>query len=161
MFKPLAALIAAATFAMPSLAKIDAGTPELIRTLEEYGVTMLYNPSECSQGHQGSYTTAKVLTLCYKGRPTAGDHDTVRHEAAHFLQHCAAIKRGDRGITPLAVNTTTRTQWISTVLSDGHIHSIKDTYPEHAHQVELEAFAMAHHYSASDITRLIKDWCVR
>ena len=161
MFKPLAALIAAATFAMPAFARVDPDTQRLITTMESYGVTVQYNPSECSEGHQGSYNTSKVLTLCYNGRPTASDHDTVRHEAFHFLQHCAAIQRGDYGITPLAVNTTARNQWVSTVLSDGHIYNIKETYPERAHQVELEAFAAAHHYSAHNLIGLIKSWCVR
>ena len=159
MFKPLAAVLAAATFSMPVSATVDPGTMELLNTLQEYGVTVRYNHPDCSQGFQGQYTIAKVMTLCYQGAPGAGDHDTVRHEAAHFLQHCAAIKRGERGITPLAANTTRRTQWIQTVLDAGHIHSIKEHYDPSHHQVELEAFAMAHHYTASQITAYIKVWC--
>ena len=114
MFKPLAALIAATTISMPAVAKVDAGTPQLLQTLTEYGITIEYNPSHCSNGYAGRYTTAKLMTLCYKGKPTAFDHDTVRHETMHVLQHCAALRRGDnRGIVPVAINPTERTQSVS------------------------------------------------
>ena len=110
MFKPLAALIAASTLSMPAIATVDSGTPQLLQTLTEYGVTVLYNPAACSKGWQGQYTTEKVLSLCYSGQPDASDYDTVRHETFHFLQHCAAQRRGERGITPLAINPTQRQQ---------------------------------------------------
>ncbi len=159
MFKPLAAVLAAATLAMPVSATVDAGTPKLLQTLQEYGVTVEYNPSHCSNGYSGRYTTAKLLTLCYKGQPTASDHDTVRHEAFHFLQHCAALKRGDTGITPLAVNTSTRTEWAYSILGANSVDRIKHTYPQHQHQVEIEAFAAASHYTANDLVGLIRSWC--
>ena len=162
MFKPLAALIAACTFAMPAVAKVDPGTTELLQTLNEYGVTVLYNPSDCGGTFQGKYTTEKVMTLCYKGQPTANDHNTVRHEAFHALQHCAALRRGDsRGIVPLAISTTKRQQWVSSVLRSGHINKIKSIYPTRAHQIELEAFAAAEHYSAKELTTLIRQWCFK
>ena len=159
MFKPLAAVLAAATLAMPVSATVDAGTPKLLQTLQEYGVTVEYNPSHCSNGYSGRYTTAKLLTLCYKGQPTASDHDTVRHEAFHFLQHCAALKRGDTGITPLAVNTSTRTEWAYSILGANSVDRIKHTYPATNHQVEIEAFAAASHYTANDLVGLIRSWC--
>ena len=161
MFKPLAAAIAATTFAIPVSATVDPGTPRLIQTMEQYGVTVLYNPSTCSQGFQGQYTTAKVMTFCYQGQPSASDFDTVRHEAAHFLQHCAAIRRGQNGIYPLAVNNQTRTEWAYSILGANSIDRIKHTYPAHHHQVEIEAFAMASHYSATDLVGLIKSWCTK
>ena len=159
MFKPLAAAIAAATFAIPVSATVDPGTPRLIQTLEQYGVTVLYNPDTCSQGFSGQYTTEKVMTLCYNGQPSASDHNTVRHEAFHFLQHCAAIRRGDTGITPLAVNTNTRTEWTYSILGANSVDRIKHTYPAHHHQVEIEAFAAASHYNANELVGLIRSWC--
>lgn len=162
MFKSLAALIAATTFAVPSLATVDAGTPYLLQTLTEYGIAIKYNPNDCGKGFAGRYSINKVMTLCYKGQPTAFDHDTVRHETMHVLQHCAALRRGDtRGIVPLAINENERNQWVSSVLRSGQITEIKETYPVRAHQIELEAFASAAHYSASDLTKLVKSWCVK
>jgi hypothetical protein len=159
MFKPIAAIIAAITLSTPAVAKVDPGTTELLQTLNEYGVTVLYNPSTCGGNFQGRYTTEKVMTLCYKGQPNANDHNTVRHEAFHALQHCAAVKRGANGIEPLARNSTQRLQWVNKVLKPQSIAAIKRVYPVHHHQIEIEAFAAAHHYSAYDLIGLIKAWC--
>ena len=162
MFKPLAALIAALTISVPAVAKVDPGTTQLLQTLTEYGIAIEYNPSHCSNGYAGRYTTEKLMTLCYKGQPTANDHDTARHEAMHVLQHCAAIRRGDtRGIVPLAINPNQRNQWVSSVLSSGQINQIQQNYPARAHQVELEAFAAAAHYDAYELASLVKAWCVK
>lgn len=157
-----AAAVAVVSMSTPALAKVDAGTPQLLQTLAEYGVTIEYNPAHCSNGYAGRYTTDKLMTLCYRGQPTAADFDTVRHETMHVLQHCAALRRGDaRGIVPLAINPTERNQWISSVLRDGHINEIKRNYPVRAHQIELEAFAGAAHYSATELASLVKSWCFK
>ena len=163
LFRSLAAAtVAAISMSMPALAKVDAGTPQLLQTLTEYGITIEYNPSHCSNGYSGRYTTKKLMTLCYKGQPTAFDHDTVRHETMHVLQHCAALRRGDsRGISPLAINPTERNQWVSSVLRSGEINEIKRTYPVRAHQVELEAFAGAAHYNSYQLASLVKSWCFK
>ena len=161
MFKPLAAVLAAATFAMPASAKVDPGTVRLLQTLTEYGVTVEYNPTHCSNGYQGRYTTDKLMTLCYRGAPDAEAYDTVRHETFHFLQHCAAIRRGQSGIYPLAVNNSARTEWAYSILGANSISQIKATYPSHHHQVEIEAFAAAQHYSADDLATLVRRWCIK
>ena len=161
MLKRLAALLAATTLSMPVAARVDPGTTQLLQTLTDYGVTVLYNPSTCTGKFQGQYTTHKVMTLCYSGAPTASDHDTIRHESFHFLQHCAAIRRGANGIQPLAANSTKRLQWVNKVLKPQSIAAIQRTYPAHHHQVEIEAFAAAEYYSASEIITYIKTWCIK
>jgi hypothetical protein len=162
MFKPLAALLAATTLSVPAVATVDPGTPQLLQTLNEYGITITYNPSDCGQGFSGRYSTTKEMTLCYSGRPTAFDHDTVRHETMHVLQHCAALRRGDdRGIVPLAINPTERNQWVSQVLRSGQIAEIKGNYPVKVHQIELEAFAGAAHYTSTQLATLVTQWCFK
>ena len=156
------AAVAVVSMSMPAFAKVDAGTPQLLQTLTEYGVTIEYNPAHCSNGYAGRYTTDKLFTLCYRGQPTAFDHDTVRHETMHVLQHCAALRRGDtRGIVPLAINPTERNQWVSQVLRSGQIDQIKENYPVRSHQVELEAFAGAAHYDSYQLASLVKSWCFK
>ena len=160
MFKPLAALIAAVTISVPAVATVDPGTTQLLQTLTEYGITIEYNPSHCSNGYSGRYTTNKLMSLCYKGQPTAFDHDTVRHETMHVLQHCAALRRNDqRGIVPLAIDPNERNQWVSSVLRQGQITEIKTQYPIRAHQIELEAFAGAAHYTSNQLATLVTKWC--
>jgi len=161
MFKPLAALIAALTISVPAVAKVDPGTVNLLQTLNEYGVSIQYNPSDCGSGFMGRYNTRKVMTLCYRGAPTASDHDTVRHETAHFLQHCASIQRGEPGLNPLAVNPTKRNHWVTSVLKPSQVRRIKSSYSPTVHQIELEAFAMAQHYTANDLIKYIKAWCIK
>jgi hypothetical protein len=155
------AAVAVVSMSIPALATVDSGTPQLLQTLTEYGVTIEYNPPGCGQGWAGRYSTDKVMSLCYSGKPNADAHDTVRHETAHFLQHCATMRRGGRGITPLAINPTERTQWVSSVLRRGHINQIKSLYPSKVHQIELEAFAMAAHYDANQLASLVKSWCTK
>lgn len=161
MLKPLAALFAASTLSMPAFATVDAGTPQLLQTLTDHGITIRYNPPECSEGWLGQYSTQKVLSLCYSGQPDAEAFDTVRHETMHVLQHCAALRRGASGIEPLAINPAERQQWVSTVLRSGHIDQIKSLYPSRVHQIELEAFAGAAHYNANDLAKLVKAWCFK
>lgn len=160
MLKPIAVLIAAATFAMPATAKVDSDSVALLQTLQEYGVTVHYNSTEgCTGGRHGSYNTAKVMHLCYQGSPTAGDFNTLRHESWHFLQHCANERRGGTGLRPLAVRPNERADFVLKALGNGHISSIKKAYPARAHQIELEAFAAAEVYTAAEIITYIKDWC--
>ena len=160
MLKPLAVFIAAATFAMPATAKVDPNSIALLQTLQEYGVTVHYNSSNgCSGGHQGSYNTAKVMNLCYQGSPTAEDHNTLRHEAFHYLQHCANVRRGGQGIRPLAINPSQRQQFVLKALNSRYIASIKESYPVRAHQIELEAFAAAETYTADELITYIRSWC--
>jgi len=157
----VAATVATVSSTMPALAKVDPGSTQLLQTLNEYGVTVLFNPSTCGQGFMGQYNTRKVMTLCYDGAPTAEDHNTLRHETFHYLQHCASTRRGVNGITPLAINPTQRQQWVSSVLRTGEINQIRSMYPAHVHQIELEAFAAAEHYSSTQLASLIKSWCVK
>ena len=159
MLKPLAALLAALTISVPVSARVESGTTELLQTLTEYGVTIEYNPSICNGRFHGRYNTLKVMSLCYTGSPSATDHNTVRHEAWHFIQHCAEINRGGSLITPLAQNGTKRQSWVNKVLNTNLISKIKHSYPEHHHQIELEAFAAAEHYTSNDLIKYIKTWC--
>ena len=46
--KLLAGLMASVSLTAPAVAKVDPGTPELIRTAEQYGATFVYNTSACT-----------------------------------------------------------------------------------------------------------------
>lgn len=155
-----AATVAAISFTVPAIAKVDPGTTRLLQTLQDHGVTILYNPTACNSGQfHGQYNTRKELTLCYDV-PDASAYNTVRHEAFHALQHCAALRRGDRrGIVPLAINHDERHEFVTSVLSTGDINRIKSLYKPNHHQIEFEAFAAAEHYSADELASLVKSWC--
>lgn len=158
-----AALAASVALIAPSYATVDAGTPNLIRTAEEYGATFRYNPPGCGGRYLGRYRLSDSrIELCYRGTPGAKDHDTVRHEVWHFVQHCASRRRGHRGyLVPLSRDTAKRNVWISQYLSNTRIQSIRSMYRPAVHDVELEAFAAASHYSANQIAGVLRQWCIK
>ena len=162
MFKRiLAAVAASVAISVPALARIETGTPNLIRTAERYGATFSYNPSRCNNsGFNGLYRlNDRHIILCYRGRADANDHDTVRHEVFHFVQHCAARRRNVKGLTPLSINSQLRNRWIRQTLDDDRIVKIKSAYPRTHWIVELEAFAAAQHYTSAQLSSLITKWC--
>ena len=145
----------------PAVAKVDAGTPALLRTVEAHGINVALNPSRCNGApYLGSYHSGhKTLTVCYDGRPDAQDHDTVRHEVFHAAQHCAGMKRGHRyGVVPI-LQGSKLTKFINDNLTPGQISRIRSSYPANKHATELEAFAAANAYSAEEIERIFVTWC--
>ena len=162
LIKYSAALLSAFTVAIaPAMAKIDKDTPSLLRTVEAHGINVNLNPRRCDgASYLGSYHSGhKTLTVCYDGRPDAGDHDTVRHEVFHAAQHCAGMKRGQRyGVVPI-LQGTQLTEFINNSLTPGQINRIRSSYPANKHATELEAFAAANVYTAAQIERIFVTWC--
>lgn len=159
----MAAVAASVAIASPSLAKVDSGTVSLLTTAQQYGIRVQYNPPRCNgANYHGSYIPAiRTIALCYKGTPTAEDHNTVRHEMWHAVQHCGGLRRGFDGVLPLSNNTTLRTRWVAQYLRTTDINRIKSLYPRAVHDTELEAFAAAQHYSASQIEGVLRKWCIK
>ena len=162
ILKCLTALFStAALTAAPSLARVDAGTPALLRSVEAHGLTVDLNPARCTgAAYMGSYHLHnKMLTVCYDGRPDAADHDTVRHEVFHAAQHCAAEKRGRRHTLVPILNGKQLSTFITDSLTPREIAGIKKSYTSDKHATELEAFAAAKVYTAAEINRIFVTWC--
>ena len=163
LFKTLTALCAGfAVTTAPALARVDAGTPALLRALPRHGVKVALNHSDCNgdRSFDGYYNTGtKAFVVCYSGTPDANDHDTVRHEAIHVAQNCAARRDGNpNGIRPL-LRGTALNNFVKSVLSDEHIIRIKSLYPRDRHLTELEAFAAARYYTAAQVQQIVRTWC--
>ena len=144
----------------PAVAKVDAGTPALLRTVEAHGINVALNPSRCDgASYLGSYHSGhKTLTVCYDGRPDAQDHDTVRHEVFHAAQHCAGMKRGSTIRCCTYPQGAQLTEFINDNLTPSQIRAIRSSYPANKHATELEAFA-ASAYTAEEIGRIYTTWC--
>ena len=141
-------------------ARIDSGTPHLIRTAENLGITVAYNPHTCRPGIGGTFTPAKKLvSLCYEGSPDAGDHDTVRHEMFHVVQFCASVYRGHNTLYPIISDSHRLKTWVHSVLPPRTISHVHTSYNRDMWPVELEAFAAARKYTAREIAKLMVDWC--
>ena len=156
--KLLAATVAASALAVPAVARVETGTPSLIRTAEAHGINFEYNPSDCNRGSfHGSYSgRTRTIELCYT-LADAEAHDTVRHEVWHAIQHCAAVKKGTP-FEPIASLPDLST-FVESQLSDEHITGIKSAYPKDRWLTELEAFAAAEAYTAEQMSQLLRGWC--
>ena len=156
--KLLAATVAASALAVPAVARVEATTPQLIETAIAHGITFEYNTSRCNSGRfHGSYAgRTRTITLCYQ-LADADAHDTVRHEVWHAIQHCAADKKGTP-FEPIA-STSDLQEFASNVLTAEHIGRIKANYPKDHWLTEIEAFAAAEAYTATQMAQLLRGWC--
>ena len=163
LISKLSALVTGLTLAVaPAMARVDRGTPALLESLPQHGVQVALNHSDCSgqSRFHGYYNTAtRDFVVCYSGVPGANDHDTVRHEAMHVAQHCAARRSGySHGIRPI-LQGAQLTEFVTTVLTPEEIVSIKSAYPKDKWLTELEAFAGAKLYTAAQIQSIVNQWC--
>ncbi len=145
---------------IPAIAEVQDGTYDLLHTVEQT-LTVDYNPSKCSrQNIDGSYNLdTRTITLCYDGEVDANDHDTVRHEVWHAIQHCLTPKHHD-GLRPVV--STDDPDWMQAVgqhLSVAQMASIRDNYPKFAWEAEYEAHSVANSLTAKQIQRLFVKAC--
>lgn len=156
----VAGLVSALSLAVsPVSARVDGYTSTLLRTAQDVGITLALNPTRCDGSYHGMYSTNRVLTVCYKGVPTANDHDTVRHEAIHAAQHCAAAKRGYPNTLQTILQGERLQKFIRENLDERTIMEIVSHYPQSHHAVELEAFASAAVYTSEEVAGILKSWC--
>ena len=90
MIKQLIALTGAACFSLlaPAQARVEKNTGELMRLLDSYGVNVQTFTSRagCEVLWVCSHLNLTYSEVCYAGsKPTAEDHDTVRHETWHAV----------------------------------------------------------------------------
>jgi len=156
--KLLAATVAASALAVPAVARVEKGTPGLIETAIEHGMSFQYNTERCNSGsfHGSYHGRTRTITLCYQ-MADAEAHDTVRHEIWHGIQHCAADKRGSTFL-PVA-SSEDLMPFVESQLTPGHISRIKRSYPKDAWLTEFEAFAAAEAYTAEQMSELVRGWC--
>ena len=165
MIKQLIALAGAACFsALPSHARIESGTGDLLRLMDRYGVNVSEGTAANCRGAMGliSFKPGDVsVDICFSGTPTASDHDTVRHEAWHLVQYCTMINNGvpSRSLPTVITDRNEYIQFVQTHLSNTAIERIRSVYPSHQHGAELEAFAAANAYTANQIAHTMRLTC--
>ena len=154
------AAFAAFTVALPVQARVEAGSAALFATLQQVGVNIDVNPESCGTGFDGYYNSEKnYMILCINEVPNANDGNTLRHEAFHHIQACAARKRGKSGIRPVLQDVTELKAFVAKVLPQAQIDRIVSSYGEKSVPNELEAFASAQYFSSTEITELLNFWC--
>ena len=158
----MAAIAAAATF-VPVAAEIQPGTASLLETVADNGVLVTYNPDAClTNGSNGQYRWIgfqREIVLCPGNTVDAGDHNTVRHEVIHAIQHCVNVARGTTTDTPIINDPNEFSDFVLANLSKRDIEWIQSVYPEDQWLTELEAFAGANAYTSSELEDIFLDAC--
>ena len=163
MIKQLIAASGAVLFGLlaPAEARVERRTGDLLRLLSnDYGVIVQTNPTDKCGGAMGRFSLRPhpVMQICYDSkRPTAEDHDTVRHETWHYLQWCK--NPNTVGLIPLHKDRNEYIQFVQAALSNSAIERINLSYPEHIRAVEYEAFAAARMYSAQTLMSMVRKYC--
>ena len=147
MIKRIAlAAIAAAACIMPVAAEVQPGTSSLIETIDENGILVTINHEECALALNGQYRWLgfqRELRLCPGQTVDAGDHNTVRHEVIHAIQHCVNVARGTSTDTPVIDDVDYLMTWAREHLSMREIQWIQRNYDRSQWLTEIEAFAGA------------------
>ena len=160
--KYLLAGLAACFTVLPSVARVDPGTTDLLKLVDSYGVNIQFNTASCDGSKAGSFKVdnyTPVITLCIdEDNITADDHDTVRHEVWHLVQYCATPATSSV-LHPLLKDRQKHAEFISYGLSGLTIERIRSDYRDDHHRTELEAFAAAEIFSAEFIGDQVRRYC--
>ena len=158
----LAAIAAAATF-MPVMAEVQPGTASLIETIDENGILVTINHEECATGtYNGQYRWLgfqREMRLCPGATVDARDHETVRHEVIHAIQHCVNVARGTTTNTPVLDDVNQLMAWARQHLTMREIEWIQNNYDRSQWLTEIEAFAGANAYTSSELEELFLAAC--
>ena len=165
-FKNILIAAAAAMVAVtPSFARIDDGTVELINAVSASGIIVEIDSQSCidEPGYHGWYRFSgmrRQLVLCPNGTIDAEDHDTVRHETWHAIQHCVNTARGTSLNMPVQEDHQKLVNLANEILPESTVNGIKSLYPEEHWLIEAEAFMAAEVFNADELTDIFNDACV-
>jgi len=158
------AAIAAAACIMPVEAEVQPGTHQLLDTLNTNGILVTYNHDTClTEGSHGSYRWTgmkREMRLCPGETVDALDHEVVRHETIHAIQHCVNVIRDTDTTTPVITDFEEFKSFIEANLSKEQINKVMDLYPKSQWATELEAFAGSNAYTAAELEILFLQACV-
>ena len=159
MIKRLLTAIAAASITVaPALAKVDPGTADMLDTIDNH-VLVQYNTKECDGSFYGYYDRKNnKMLLCFEGEPDAEDHDTVRHETWHVIQHC--LTPANSMLEPVFDTPEKFHEHVLPYISTAELVEIMQAYPKRSHEVEIEAFVMANILTAEQVEDAFVEACL-
>ena len=165
MFKKLCvAAVAAMATLIPVGAEVQPGTSSLLDTISESGILVTINHEECFNGaYNGQYRWLgfqREMRLCPGATVDARDHETVRHETIHAIQHCINVARGTSTDTPIVDDPEQFKSFVIENLSQQEIDWIMANYDKSQWLTELEAFAGANAFTSTELEELFLKACV-
>ena len=147
----------------PAHARVEDGTGQLLKTLDENGINIIINADSCNHKPvHGSYSFAgmkRTMTLCPGSSVDAIDHATVRHETVHAIQHCVNVYRGTAINSPIA-SIEKLVELVNEHLSSETVEFVKSTYPESDWAVEMEANLLETAMTAEELEQMFLNACV-
>ena len=164
MFKKLCvAAVAAMATLIPVGAEVQPGTSSLLDTIDANGILVTINHEECATGtYNGQYRWLgfqREMRLCPGQTVDALDHETVRHETIHAIQHCVNVARGTNTNTPVMNDVDELMYWAREHLTMREIEWIQRNYDRSQWLTEIEAFAGANAYTSSQLEELFLNAC--
>lgn len=147
---------------MLASARVDPNTQDLLKLLQSGGISVYVDSDHCDGTVHGQYRFAgmrREFIVCTGAEIDATDHDTVRHETVHAIQHCVNAARGTSLFTPV-MDYERLTDMVNTHMSAEKVSWIKSVYPEQHWWVEFEAFLIADLASASELMEMFSDACL-
>ena len=163
--KILSAVTAVALTASSAVAKIDGGTVDLINTVDASDIHVTIDGTFCTEnpGYSGVYMHSgfrRQLHLCPGADVDANDHDTVRHEVFHAIQHCVNAARGTHLDTPINQDIQEVNQAAHDILGADYVRWIQSSYERKDWLIEYEANIGARIFTASDLQDMFKRACL-
>jgi len=154
--------VAAVFTAMPSFARVEPETAQLLATVQDAGIAVTYNGEHCTSGILGKYRflgMRRQMALCPGSSVDAIDHATVRHEVWHAIQHCMNTMRQTPFTTPVIEDLDRLTEIINEGLTVEQVNFIKANYPVEHWWVEFEA-NLAENMTAEQIEEMFVGACL-
>ena len=173
-------LLASVLSFIPGVAKsmsLDDNHNNLIRSLQNSGITVVINPLEClDDGIDGGYLSSHNLVfICQDNMQKAyspvgwtdNDLDTLRHEAHHVIQDCNGTPLGDNSLEPIFTESQI-VEFAQELFPEERVDQLIEYYwngdipEEQAKNLlynELEAFVVAESVSAGSIAEKVELVC--
>lgn len=178
-FKPFIALLFCFVVGLPSKAEEGNSLKDhqvLIQTIKTVGVRYFVNPPSCDDEKLDGIYFHKSgrMVICldnYTGKSvkvswTLNDLDTLRHEAHHIVQDCAAGEIGDGEMSRIFVDLEKFKSFMEgSGIPKQRLYYLykyymdhRDATPEEA-AMEVEAYAVANSIDAISISNKLKEFC--
>ena len=129
--------------------------------MENNGISVVFNTDSCDGTVYGKYMWAgfrRELVLCPGDTIDPIDHKTVRHEAAHAIQHCVNVDKGRPLNTPIMA-IEDLVEAVNENLSAERVQEIKSLYTEDEWAIEFEANVMAEVFTPSQLIVFFERAC--
>ena len=164
----MAAIAATAVILPVGQAEVQPGTSiTYSKRWKTNGILVIsVNPDACVTNGSLQWTVSLAMVLSVRcvsvleTRIDAGeDHNTIRHEAIHAIQHCVNVARGTNYDTPIITDPRSFYTFVNENLSPSEQEWVTQMYDESQHLTELEAFAGAKAYTSAELEEMFIDAC--